>query len=142
MVVIIQVDVVQILFYFWFMTYKSGAVMSWLLSYGSWIYNYLCNQCLSPLVLWVWTPFMVRCIWYNILWLKFVSDLRQVGGFLRVFQFPSLMAWYSWNIVESGIKHHKPSQTCYKSEIITSCKTKWHEQVEIYSCAILPTDLN
>jgi len=24
---------------------------SW--SYGSWIYNYLCNQCLSPLKLWV-----------------------------------------------------------------------------------------
>jgi len=22
---------------------------SWLWSYGSWIYNYLCNQCLSPL---------------------------------------------------------------------------------------------
>jgi hypothetical protein len=26
---------------------------SWLRSYGSWIYNYLCNQCLSPLLLWV-----------------------------------------------------------------------------------------
>jgi hypothetical protein len=25
-------------------------------SYGSWIYNYLCNQCLSPLTLWVRTP--------------------------------------------------------------------------------------
>jgi len=22
---------------------------SWSWSYGSWIYNYLCNQCLSPL---------------------------------------------------------------------------------------------
>ena len=28
---------------------------SWSWSYGSWIYNYLCNQCLSPLKLWVWT---------------------------------------------------------------------------------------
>jgi len=28
---------------------------SW--SYGSWIYNYLCNQCLSPLKLCVRTPF-------------------------------------------------------------------------------------
>ena len=28
-------------------------------SYGSWIYNYLCNQCLSPLKLWVR---------YNIMW--------------------------------------------------------------------------
>jgi hypothetical protein len=25
--------------------------------YGSWIYNYLCNQCLSPLLLWVRTLF-------------------------------------------------------------------------------------
>jgi len=31
---------------------------SWSLSYGSWIYNYLCNQCLSPLKLWVWIPFV------------------------------------------------------------------------------------
>jgi hypothetical protein len=29
-----------------------GRSWSWL--YGSWIYNYLCNQCLSPLKLWVW----------------------------------------------------------------------------------------
>jgi hypothetical protein len=26
---------------------------SWLWAYGSWIYNCLCNQCLSPLMLWV-----------------------------------------------------------------------------------------
>jgi hypothetical protein len=31
---------------------------SWLWSYGSWIYNYLCNQCLSPLMLWVRTPYI------------------------------------------------------------------------------------
>jgi hypothetical protein len=28
--------------------------LSW--SYGIWIYNYFCNQCLSPLTLWVWIP--------------------------------------------------------------------------------------
>ena len=37
-------------------------------SYGSWIYNYLCIQCLSPLKLWVWILLMVRCTWYNIMW--------------------------------------------------------------------------
>ena len=53
---------------------------SW--SYGSWIYNYLCDKCLSPLKLWVWTLFMLRCtIQHNVI--KFVSDLRQIGGFLR-----------------------------------------------------------
>ena len=36
-----------------FSTYKStGKLCSW--SYGSWIY--LCNQCLSPLKMWVWIP--------------------------------------------------------------------------------------
>ena len=42
---------------------------SW--SYGSWFYNYLCNQCLSPLKLWVRTPLMARCILCNIMWWSF-----------------------------------------------------------------------
>jgi len=29
--------------------------------YGSWIYNYLCNQCLSQLMLWVWISIRARC---------------------------------------------------------------------------------
>ena len=33
--------------------------MSW--SYGSWIYNYWCNQCLSPLMLWVRISIRARC---------------------------------------------------------------------------------
>jgi len=34
---------------------------SWPWSYGSWIYNYLCNQPLSPLMLWVRISIRVRC---------------------------------------------------------------------------------
>jgi len=34
---------------------------SWLWSHGSWIYNYLRNQCLLPLKLWVRTPVMATC---------------------------------------------------------------------------------
>ena len=34
---------------------------SWPWSYGSWIYNYLCNRCLSPLMLWVWIPLRATC---------------------------------------------------------------------------------
>ena len=34
---------------------------SWPWSYGSWIYNYLCNQCLSPLMLWVWISIRAKC---------------------------------------------------------------------------------
>ena len=32
---------------------------SWSWSYGSWIYNYLCNQYPSPLTLWVWIPLRI-----------------------------------------------------------------------------------
>ena len=39
---------------------------SW--SYGSWIYNYICNQCLPPLRLWVRILLMGRCTRYNIMW--------------------------------------------------------------------------
>ena len=44
--------------------------------------------------------------------IKFVNDLRQVGAFLRVLQFPppiKLTPQYIWNIVESDVKHHKPN---------------------------------
>ena len=36
--------------------YVDRVLWSW--SYGSCIYNYLCNQCLSPLTIWVWIPLM------------------------------------------------------------------------------------
>ena len=53
--------------------YKKGASWSW--SYGSRIYNYLCNWCLLPLALWDRIP-----LW----WVDKTFDLRQVGGFLWV----------------------------------------------------------
>jgi hypothetical protein len=34
---------------------------SWSWSYGSWIINYLCNQCLSPLMLWVRISIRAKC---------------------------------------------------------------------------------
>jgi len=40
----------------------SGPSWSW--SYASWIYNYLCNQYLSPLMLWVRFPLRQ----HNIIW--------------------------------------------------------------------------
>ena len=35
-------------------------IFIFLRSYGSWIYNYLCNQCLSLLKLWVYVPFVLN----------------------------------------------------------------------------------
>jgi hypothetical protein len=37
----------------------KGPMWPW--SYGSWIYNYVCNQCLSPLMLWVRISIRARC---------------------------------------------------------------------------------
>ena len=48
--------------------YSTNLGLPWSWSYDSWIYNYLCNQCLSPLTLWVRTPFMARSTRYNIMW--------------------------------------------------------------------------
>ena len=46
--------------------------------------------------------------------IKFVSDLRHVGGFLWVLLFPPTIDWpprYNWNIVGSGVKHLNPNHT-------------------------------
>jgi hypothetical protein len=56
-------------------SFFRGPSLSWL--NGSWIYNYLCNQCLSPLKLWVRAPFdatlcdkvcqwLVTCRWFSL----------------------------------------------------------------------------
>jgi hypothetical protein len=45
--------------------------------------------------------------------IKFVSNLGQVGGFLRALRFLhqlNLPPRYNWNFVESGVKHHKTNQ--------------------------------
>jgi len=42
-----------------FPSIKEGSLWPW--SHGSWIYNYLCNQCLSPLMLLVWIAIRTRC---------------------------------------------------------------------------------
>jgi hypothetical protein len=44
------------------------------------VYNYLCNQCLSLLTLWARIPVKLRVL--DTIYVMFVSDLCQVGGFL------------------------------------------------------------
>jgi hypothetical protein len=61
-----------------YIIWQSLQGLSWSWSYGSWVFNYLCNQCLSPLKLWVQTPLMVRCTSYNIMlvMLRLLSPLH------------------------------------------------------------------
>jgi hypothetical protein len=45
--------------------------------------------------------------------IKFVSDLRKVGGFLRILQFPppiKLTPRNNWHIVQSGVKYHQTNK--------------------------------
>ena len=60
---------------------------SWPWLYDSWFYCYICNQCLSPLTLWVQFPLRQGVLDTSYV-IKFVCDLQQVGGFLRELRFP------------------------------------------------------
>ena len=81
-------------------------------SYGSWIYNYIYSQCRSPLTLWVRISIRASCTtlcdkacqWLATGW--WFSPGTPVS-------YTNRTAWpprYSWNIVESGVKHHIPIQ--------------------------------
>jgi hypothetical protein len=71
--------------------------------------------------------------------IKFVSDLRQI--FIWVFRFPPPR--YNWNIVQSGVKHHKSidhvsgitfffctlSQKVGKPNYLGAIKPKWLNKI-------------
>ena len=82
-----------------------GAVLV-VIIYGSWIYNYLANLVSS-------NPAHVEVYLIQHYVIKFISELRQVGGFLMYSGFLHQYNWqpqYNWNIVESGVKHHNRTQ--------------------------------
>jgi hypothetical protein len=89
---------------------------SWPWSYGSWIYNYLCNQCLSPLMLWVRISIRARC---TTLCDKFVSDFSSTN------KTDSYDIY--WNIVESGVEHLQTNnmQSWLKSVIVWYINEKY-----------------
>ena len=73
---------------------------SWSSSYGSWIYNYLCNLCLSPLTLWVWILFMAG----GTLGDKVCQHPAKGGGFSRCPPFSKTKKTYRHNIAEILLK--------------------------------------
>ena len=72
---------------------------SWSWSYDSYIYNYLFNQCLSLLMLWVRIPRLATGRWFS------------PGTPVASTNWPPR---YNWNIVESGVKHLKTNQPTLK----------------------------
>ena len=89
-------------------TVKLGGVVVVMIIYGSWIYNYLSSQCLSPLTLWVRILLMARCHRYNI---------DKVSQWLTAGQWFSPVSSNNktdcWNIVECGVKHHNLNLQVY-----------------------------
>jgi len=71
-----------------------------------WIYNYLCNRCLSPLKLCVWISFMARCTRYNFMWWR----LSMTCGCLVFFPVSSTNKTDHHDIPEillSGVKRYR-----------------------------------
>jgi hypothetical protein len=74
---------------------------SWSWSYGSWNYNCLCNQCLSPPTLWVWIPLrwgVLDTTLYNLKLRTFSSNL------IHNQMISCVMFFFIYNIWKSGFK--------------------------------------
>jgi hypothetical protein len=78
---------------------------SWLWSYGSWIYNYLCNQCLLPLILWVLISIRMRCIT--------LCD--------KVCQWLATGRWFSPVSSTNKTDHHDITEILLKVALNTTC---------------------
>jgi hypothetical protein len=66
--------------------------------------------------------------------IKFISDLRQVGGFLRVHRFPPPIKppRYNWNIVENVLKHHQTKKTqCTSTFCIYKTSDIWMQKSNV-----------
>jgi hypothetical protein len=76
--------------------YQSDHTKPWSWSYGSWIYNYIFNQWISHLKLWVWTPLMARCTRYNIMWWSLsIACCRSVVFLVSSLHFPEFATLFT-----------------------------------------------
>jgi hypothetical protein len=86
---------------------------SWPWSYSNWIYNYLCNQCLSPLMLWVRILIRERC-----------TTLYD-----KVCQWLATSLWFSPSPQVSSINkndHHDVTEILLKV-VLNTIKPNWTE---------------
>ena len=84
--------------------------LSWTRLYGSWIYNYLCNQCLSPRSTDVVSSNLDQGEVYNIMR---VCQWLATGRWFSsgpIVSSTNKTDWYNWNIVESCAKCHQTNK--------------------------------
>jgi hypothetical protein len=99
---------------------------SWSWSYGSWIYNYLRNQCLSPLVLWVRISIRARC---TTLCDKAGQCLVTSRWFSPGPPVSSINKTDRYNIAESGVKHHLTNKQPNKHILICLLLLQFHQTI-------------
>jgi len=96
-----------------------GLTLWWWWSYGSWIYNYLCNHCISPLTLWVRISIRAGCTtlcdkvcqWLTTGWWFSQGPLVSSTNKADRHNISEIL-------FESGVKHHQNKQT---NKPIVSC---------------------
>ena len=77
--------------------------------------HYICNWCLSPLMLWFRLPLRARCatlcdkVFQWLVTCRWISPATPVSSTNK--NWPPR---YNWNIVESGVKHHEPNQPSFQ----------------------------
>ena len=93
---------------------------SWTWSYGSWIYSYLCNQCLSPTMCEFESLSGDTTLYHKAS--QWLTTGRSFSPGIPVSSInKKLPPQYNWNIVESGVKHHKPKPNHFLFPI-----SKWY----------------
>jgi hypothetical protein len=107
---------------------------SWLWSYGSWIYNYPCNLCLSPLMLWVRILLRERCttlcdkvcqFWPNILALIGFMVFNATFNNISVI---SLRSALSLEEIEVPGKKHRPAASHWQT-VQHKCHTSRNREI-------------
>jgi hypothetical protein len=108
----------------WCCTLNKCVDMWAAVSYGSWNYNYLYNQCLSPLTLWEGIPPM-RSVLDTTLCVNVCQWLATGSWFSPGTPISSTNKTdpheYNWHIVESDVEHHKPTYTVHYLKNILIC---------------------
>ena len=107
--------------------------MSWSWLYGNGIYNLQS----VPIITKVVSSNLIHGEVYSIKHyvIMFVSDLRQVRNFLHQYIWQPR---YNWNIVESGVKKHKPNHAIYNI-VYSTVKMTLHIW---YFCVLCMTPYN
>ena len=126
-------------------SYQKGPSWSW--SYGSWIYNYLCNQCLSPLKLWVqthsWRAVLDTtlsdkvCQWLATgLWFSPVSSTNKTD----CHDITEILLRVALNIINPNAHIYMPEIGLLKDHPCQSGSIWW--SINVYTNLVVDTSLN